>query len=379
MSENAVKTVKGILLTVLAFMSTMVMSQQAFGATNAQVQAFIKDNRAAVMAVSNEYGIYPSIQMAQAALESGWGTSQLSTKANNYFGVKWGGSGAYVAMPTQEYVNGHYITVTEKFAKYNSVRESLEGNARLLANGLSWNHNYYSGAWRSKASNYKEAAYGLQGKYATAPDYAAKLIRVIETYHLQEMDGGYINDGTGWFWYENGQKFTGFRFYMGTYYWFENGARINNAWRSAWGYRYYVDGEGRAVQGLRTIGGKRYHFGTDGTFYLRTNQTVAHNQEKYRASSNGELQPWSGYFDTPAGWRWIENGQMYTGFRFYMGAYYYFRNGVRQHNQFVSQWGLHYYVGHDGRSVQGIHVIDGKRYNFGSNGTFYMRWILQMR
>lgn len=113
---------------------------------------------------------------------------------------------------------------------------------------------------------------------------------------------------------------------MGTYYWFENGARINNAWRSAWGYRYYVDGEGRAVQGLRTIGGKRYHFGADGTFYLRTNQTVAHNQEKYRASSTGELQPWSGYFDTPAGWRWIENGQMYTGFRFYMGAYYYFRN-----------------------------------------------------
>ncbi|KXU11435.1 hypothetical protein WEIDD23_00111 [Weissella sp. DD23] len=106
---------------------------------------------------------------------------------------------------------------------------------------------------------------------------------------------------------------------------------------------------------------------------MRTNQTVAHNQEKYRASSTGELQPWSGYFDTPAGWRWIENGQMYTGFRFYMGAYYYFRNGVRQHNQFVSQWGLHYYVGHDGRSVQGIHVIDGKRYNFGSNATFYMR------
>ena len=60
MSENTVKTVKGILLTVLAFMSTMVMSQQVFGATNVQVQAFIKNNRAAVMAVSNEYGIYPS-------------------------------------------------------------------------------------------------------------------------------------------------------------------------------------------------------------------------------------------------------------------------------------------------------------------------------
>jgi hypothetical protein len=60
MSGNAVKTVKGILLALLTFMSTMVMTQQAFGATNAQVQAFIKNNRAAVMAVSNEYGIYPS-------------------------------------------------------------------------------------------------------------------------------------------------------------------------------------------------------------------------------------------------------------------------------------------------------------------------------
>ena len=60
MSGNAVKTVKGILLALLTFMSTMVMTQQAFGATNAQVQAFIKNNMAAVMAVSNEYGIYPS-------------------------------------------------------------------------------------------------------------------------------------------------------------------------------------------------------------------------------------------------------------------------------------------------------------------------------
>lgn len=30
------------------------------------------------------------------------------------------------------------------------------------------------------------------------------------------------------------------------------------------------------------------------------------------------------------GWRWLENGHPYTGFRYYMGTYYWFTNGIRQ-------------------------------------------------
>ncbi|MDK9677023.1 GDSL-type esterase/lipase family protein [Weissella cibaria] len=175
------------------------------------------------------------------------------------------------------------------------------------------------------------------------------------TFFLRGKLSGYQDAGNGWLWYENGEVFTGFRFYMGTYYWFEKGARINNQWRTAWNLKYYVDSEGRAVQGDGyNVDGTYYNFSHDGTFFLR-----------------GKA---SGYVSTPDGWLWIENGKRYTGFRMYMGAYYYFINGVRQHNQWVSEWGLKYYVGNDGRSVEGNKVkIDGKTYNFGTNHTFFLR------
>ncbi|WEA53674.1 GH25 family lysozyme [Weissella paramesenteroides] len=55
-----------------------------------------------------------------------------------------------------------------------------------------------------------------------------------------------------------------------TYYWFTNGVRQNSQWQTAWGYRYYVDAEGRAVQGIQQIGENNYYFGDNGTHFLRT-------------------------------------------------------------------------------------------------------------
>lgn len=47
---------------------------------------------------------------------------------------------------------------------------------------------------------------------------------------------------------------------MDTYYWFVDGVRKNAGWRHAWGYIYYTDKQGRAVQGWQTI---------NGTFFMR--------------------------------------------------------------------------------------------------------------
>ncbi|GAP05035.1 levansucrase, partial [Fructobacillus tropaeoli] len=69
--------------------------------------------------------------------------------------------------------------------------------------------------------------------------------------------------------YEDGQLFTGFRYYMGTYYWFVDGVRQNAGWRQAWGLTYYTDQNGRAVQGQVPMYGTTYDFGNDGTYYLR--------------------------------------------------------------------------------------------------------------
>ncbi|KIU19563.1 putative endopeptidase Spr precursor [Weissella cibaria] len=164
---------------------------------------------------------------------------------------------------------------------------------------------------------------------------------------------GYVSTNEGWRWLENGQKYTGFRFYMGTYYWFIDGVRQDSGWREAWGMKYYTDNEGRAVQGNYVIDGTAYNFGDNGTFFLR-----------------GKT---SGYTDAGQGWKWYENGQQFTGFRFYMGTYYWFENGVREQNKWKTAWGMKYYVDNVGRAVEGTRIIDGKSYYFGNDGTFFLR------
>lgn len=96
------------------------------------------------------------------------------------------------------------------------------------------------------------------------------------------------------------------------------------------------------------------------------------NNSQYTAGVYNRLLT-TGYVNTMAGYRWLENGKAYTGIRDYMGAYYYFVNGVRQNNQWVSMWGHKYYAGPDGRFYQGKRTINGKSYNFGNDKTYYVR------
>ena len=168
--------------------------------------------------------------------------------------------------------------------------------------------------------------------------------------YVQAAPGG---ANGGYLWLENGRRFSGFRFYMGTYYWFNNGVRQNAGWRTAWGLKYYTNNDGRAVQGNYIIDGKAYNFGNNSTFFLRGNV--------------------SGYVDAGQGWKWYENGSKFTGFRFYMGTYYWFTDGVRQDNGWRTAWGLKYYTDNTGRAVQGTHKIGGKNYFFGNDGTFFLR------
>lgn len=142
--------------------------------------------------VTRQYNLYTSVQLAQASLESGWGQSTLSTKANNYFGIKGSYNGQSVAMNTAEYdANGHLYYVVADFKKYPSPRESLADNASLLRNGLSWSPTYYSGSWRENASTFEAAANALTGKYATDPVYGSKLINLINQYGLTKYDTDY--------------------------------------------------------------------------------------------------------------------------------------------------------------------------------------------
>ena len=167
----------------------VVMAVQTNTRYSGNVQSFLNNVAPAARQVASARGLYASLMIAQAALESGWGGSYLSTSAYNLFGVKWNGSGAYINLSTQEYYGGAYHTVMARFQRYSSYTESLNAYANLICS-------HFPRSTKSQASSYAVAAQnlrnGVYGTYATDPSYASKLISVIERYNLTQYDTGTV-------------------------------------------------------------------------------------------------------------------------------------------------------------------------------------------
>ena len=150
-------------------------------------QEFLDKAIPAATTASSKYGTYTSVMLAQAAVESAWGQSGLAQEPNNnLFGIKGSYNGQSVNMNTGEYGNGGYYTTNAGFRKYPSYTESFEDNGALLRNQMG---NYYSGTWVENSNNYAQATQnGLQGKYATDPNYAKTLNSVIATNGFDKYD-----------------------------------------------------------------------------------------------------------------------------------------------------------------------------------------------
>ncbi|GMA48306.1 LysM peptidoglycan-binding domain-containing protein [Tetragenococcus muriaticus] len=167
-----------------------------FSSNAPEPSAFIEELAGHAESVAAANNLYASVMIAQAVVESGWGSSTLSQAPNNnLFGIKGTYNGQSVKMPTQEYINGRYVTVNADFRKYPSYTASFQDNAALLSTNL------YSGAWKSNTSSYRDATAALTGLYATAPNYNTVLNGVIEDYNLTRFDtgdsDGIIDTGTG--------------------------------------------------------------------------------------------------------------------------------------------------------------------------------------
>lgn len=148
-------------------------------------------NRVAPQAttVAKNNNLYASVMIAQATLETGYGTSFLSQVPNhNLFGIKGNYNGQSVIVETTEYVNGEWIRVREAFKKYPTYQASFEDNALKLRNGVAWDPNYYRGTWRENTTSYRDATQWLTGRYATDPNYNTKLNNLIEHYKLTRFD-----------------------------------------------------------------------------------------------------------------------------------------------------------------------------------------------
>lgn len=152
-------------------------------------QQYLNSIKPGAIAGWHKYKIAPSITGAQAALESGWGSSKLAKPPyNNNFGIKaspdW--TGRKISMSTQEYINGKWITINDDFRAYDTLSDSIADHSAFFTN-TEWRKNNYREVVGQ--IDYKKAANALQkAGYATDPGYPQKLINIIEQHNLQSWD-----------------------------------------------------------------------------------------------------------------------------------------------------------------------------------------------
>jgi flagellar protein FlgJ len=123
----------------------------------------------------------PGITVAQAALESAWGQSQLARAAHNYFGIKAHGAHPFITLPTREVVRGQSIRTAARFARYASLEECFADRDRLLCTS----HLYADAC--ACAHDPEAFARALAVHWATDPHYAEKLLAVWREHHLDVL------------------------------------------------------------------------------------------------------------------------------------------------------------------------------------------------
>lgn len=135
--------------------------------------------------LQQEKRIPSSITLGQILLESSGsynGLSGLAFQAKNLFGIKGTGTAGSVPWDTKEYVNGQEIVTTAQFASYTTYYDSMVAHADLL---LTSRYQKYL----KDVASIVDYAHGIQDAgYATDPNYANKLLKIIYKYYLWKLD-----------------------------------------------------------------------------------------------------------------------------------------------------------------------------------------------
>lgn len=162
---------KALLFAALGVTMTLAAQKQ-----NTAYLAYIDQWKSTVVENQKDYGIPASIIMAQALLESGAGQSELAVNANNHFGIKC----------TNEWFGGVYYKDDDRkddcFRQYGNAAESFKDHALFLQRPR------YTTCFEIAIADYEGWAYRLKAcGYATDPNYAPKLIKIIEDYRLDTL------------------------------------------------------------------------------------------------------------------------------------------------------------------------------------------------
>ena len=127
-------------------------------------------------------GVPASVTVAQAIVETGWGKHTIG-EAKNLFGIKGKGPAGSVRASTREFIDGQWVTVDANFAKYSSFEQSITEHARFFLK-----NKRYAAALKVKDDPDSFAREIQKAGYATGPDYATQLIKLMKTYNLYRFD-----------------------------------------------------------------------------------------------------------------------------------------------------------------------------------------------
>ena len=151
-------------------------------------EEFIKKIAAYIKKYAPSYGIkvYSPI-IAQAILESAYGTSELAVNAHNYFGLKYREGrcktciGVYTKVGTEQNPDGSYVSSSMEWCKFKDMENGVIGYFDFI------NISNYSNL-KGVTEPRKYLEYIKADGYATSLDYVDNLMSVIENWSLTDYD-----------------------------------------------------------------------------------------------------------------------------------------------------------------------------------------------
>ena len=151
------------------------------------VEAYVLKYRQVAEIERIKNGIPFSIKLAQGILESKCGRSELALKANNHFGIKCGKNwnGEKYNLLSDEWNKKKNKMISKKgcFRVYPDAETCYKSHSEVLK------QKRYKALFKLDKRDYKNWALGIQKLgYATDPEYAQKLISIIDRYKLYELD-----------------------------------------------------------------------------------------------------------------------------------------------------------------------------------------------
>ena len=194
-SKKAKKKARNISIVLVVLTILIFAVYSTFGRgyiEDMQREDFIEMVEPIAIDVYEKYGIYPSVTISRAAIESNWGKSELSKEYFNLFGIKADKSwdGRTVNMNTKE---GYNDTENAAFRRYRSYKESIYDYGKFLSENKRYEK---AGLFKAKdgqaqAQVLEDAGYATKENSKGELVYADVLINLMDKYNLDKVDAEY--------------------------------------------------------------------------------------------------------------------------------------------------------------------------------------------